>query len=69
MSPLARLIDNPVKVAVGVLLIALFGSLALMRMPLQLTPEVQRPTITIECCSSISKPPGSPGAIASSWPA
>ena len=48
MSPLTSLIENPVKVAVGVLLIALFGSLALMRMPRQLTPEVQRPTITIE---------------------
>ncbi len=48
MSPLARLVANPIKVAVGVLLVALFGTLALMRMPLQLTPEVQRPTITIE---------------------
>ncbi|MGQ0614611.1 MAG: efflux RND transporter permease subunit [Planctomycetaceae bacterium] len=39
---------NPVKVSVGVLLVALFGTIALLRMPMQLTPEVQTPTITIE---------------------
>jgi HAE1 family hydrophobic/amphiphilic exporter-1 len=37
-----------VKVAVGVLLVAMFGLIALDRMPMQLTPEVQRPAITIE---------------------
>lgn len=42
------LVRSPVKVAVGVLLVALFGSIALMRMPMQLTPEVQTPTITVE---------------------
>jgi len=41
-------VTNPVKVSVGVLLVALFGTIALMRMPMQLTPEVQTPTITIE---------------------
>src|SRR5919106_3055362 len=41
-------VRNPVKVAVGVLLVALFGIVALQRMPMQLTPEVQTPTITIE---------------------
>ncbi|MCA9268251.1 MAG: efflux RND transporter permease subunit, partial [Planctomycetales bacterium] len=41
-------VRNPVKVAVGVLIIALFGMVALWRMPMQLTPEVQIPTITIE---------------------
>jgi HAE1 family hydrophobic/amphiphilic exporter-1 len=41
-------IKNPVKVAVAVLLVALFGFVAMTRMPMQLTPEVQRPTITIE---------------------
>jgi hydrophobic/amphiphilic exporter-1 (mainly G- bacteria), HAE1 family len=39
---------NPVKVAVGVLLVCLFGTIALIRMPMQLTPEVQTPTITVE---------------------
>ncbi len=41
-------VANPVKVAVGVLLLVLFGVVALFRMPMQLTPEVQTPTITIE---------------------
>ncbi|RCS56010.1 AcrB/AcrD/AcrF family protein [Bremerella cremea] len=41
-------LNNPVKVAVGVLLVALFGTVALYQMPMQLTPEVQTPTITIE---------------------
>jgi HAE1 family hydrophobic/amphiphilic exporter-1 len=41
-------VRSPVKVAVGVLLVALFGFVALNRMPMQLTPEVQRPAITIE---------------------
>ncbi|MBN1343899.1 MAG: efflux RND transporter permease subunit [Phycisphaerae bacterium] len=40
-------VRNPVKVSVGVLLVALFGAIALFRMPMQLTPEVQTPTITI----------------------
>jgi HAE1 family hydrophobic/amphiphilic exporter-1 len=37
-----------VKVTVGVLLVAMFGLIALDRMPMQLTPEVQKPAITIE---------------------
>lgn len=41
-------VRNPVKVSVGVLLVALFGLVALDRMPMQLTPEVQTPTITVE---------------------
>ena len=41
-------VKNPAKVIVGVLLMALFGAVALMRMPMQLTPEVQTPTITVE---------------------
>ncbi|MHC4938776.1 MAG: efflux RND transporter permease subunit [Planctomycetota bacterium] len=48
MNIIATLVRHPVKVAVGVLLVALFGVLALLRMPMQLTPEVQQPTITIE---------------------
>jgi len=43
-----KLLENPVKVSVGVLLVALFGTIALLRMPMQLTPEVTTPTITIE---------------------
>ncbi len=41
-------VKNPAKVIVGVLLMTLFGVVALLRMPMQLTPEVQTPTITVE---------------------
>src|SRR5438874_4230734 len=41
-------VQNPVKVTVGVILILLFGILAMFRMPMQLTPEVEIPTLTIE---------------------
>ncbi|MDR1964541.1 MAG: efflux RND transporter permease subunit [Planctomycetaceae bacterium] len=40
-------IENPVKVAVGVLLIILFGILALTAVPVQMTPDVERPVVTI----------------------
>jgi HAE1 family hydrophobic/amphiphilic exporter-1 len=45
---LESVVKSPAKVIVGVLLVALFGTVALLRMPMQLTPEVQTPTITIE---------------------
>ena len=48
VEPVSVFVRNPVKVAVGVLMIALFGVIALVRMPMQLTPEVQVPTISIE---------------------
>ncbi len=48
MNLVESFVRNPVKVAVGVLIIALFGLVALKNMPKQLTPEVQTPTITIE---------------------
>ncbi len=41
-------IQNPVKVAVGVLLTVLFGLIALFQIPIQLTPNVDQPIITIE---------------------
>jgi hydrophobic/amphiphilic exporter-1 (mainly G- bacteria), HAE1 family len=41
-------LHNPTKISVGVLLVALFGAIGLMRMPMQLTPEVQTPTITVQ---------------------
>jgi hydrophobic/amphiphilic exporter-1 (mainly G- bacteria), HAE1 family len=47
MSLVEIFVRNPVKVAVGVLLVALFGFVALQRMPMQLTPEVQTPIITV----------------------
>src|SRR5687768_3105329 len=47
MSLIEVFVRNPVKVAVGVLLVALFGAISLMRMPMQLTPEVTIPIITV----------------------
>jgi len=40
-------LGNPVAVVVGVLLAILFGLISLERLPIQLTPEVERPQITI----------------------
>ncbi len=48
MQLIEAIVRNPVKVTVGALLVSLFGLVALTRMPMQLTPEVQTPTITIE---------------------
>lgn len=48
MNLIHAIVHNPVKVSVGVLMTVLFGLVALTRMPMQLTPEVQRPTITVE---------------------
>ena len=40
-------LSNPTATLVAVLLVALFGALSLSRLPVQLTPEVERPEITI----------------------
>jgi len=40
-------IDNPVKVAVGVLLTLLFGGLSVVTIPIQLTPNVDQPVLTV----------------------
>ncbi|GHT44752.1 multidrug resistance protein [Planctomycetales bacterium] len=40
-------INNPVKVAVSVLLTILFGFLALSAVPVQMTPDVERPIVSI----------------------
>lgn len=48
MNLINAIVHNPVKVTVGVLMTVLFGLVSLTRMPMQLTPEVQRPTITVE---------------------
>ena len=47
MHPIASFIQNPVKVSVGVLLLAMFGTIAMFRMPIQLSPDVELPTISI----------------------
>jgi HAE1 family hydrophobic/amphiphilic exporter-1 len=41
-------IRKPVSVAVGVLLIALFGFIGFLSIPIQLTPTMDRPRITVE---------------------
>jgi HAE1 family hydrophobic/amphiphilic exporter-1 len=48
MNVVAACVANPVKVAVGVILVTLFGLLAIVSMPVQLTPEVQVPIVTVE---------------------
>jgi len=40
-------IDRPVAVIAAVLLVVLFGMVALSRIPIQLTPDVNRPVITV----------------------
>ena len=49
MNVIEACVTSPVKVAVGVILVTLFGVLSILSMPVQLTPEVQIPTITVEC--------------------
>ncbi|MEZ6193833.1 MAG: efflux RND transporter permease subunit [Phycisphaerales bacterium] len=41
-------IHNPVKVSVGVLLTLLFGLLAALSIPIQLTPNIDQPILTVE---------------------
>jgi HAE1 family hydrophobic/amphiphilic exporter-1 len=40
-------IQNPVKVAVGVILVLLFGIISLTAIPIQLTPDVERPVVSV----------------------
>ncbi len=40
-------IENPVKIAVGVILLVMFGLLSIYRVRIQLTPDVDRPVITV----------------------
>ena len=48
MDLVERSVRNPTKVAVGVIFLVLFGAIAFVRMPVQLTPEVQTPVISVE---------------------
>src|SRR5262245_30235719 len=48
MNLIHGFVQNPVKVTVGVILVVMFGIIGLFRMPMQLTPEVEVPTLTIE---------------------
>lgn len=40
-------IENPVKLTVGVILAMLFGAIAYLATPVQLTPDVTEPEITV----------------------
>lgn len=48
MKLFEQFIDNPVKVSVGVLVIALFGAISMVTMPKQLIPAVQNPVLSVE---------------------
>src|SRR6187401_2741154 len=48
MSLILWFIENPVKITVAVMLTVLFGFIGMFSMPMQLTPDVEVPTITIE---------------------
>lgn len=48
MNLIKRSIDYPVSVSVGVFLLVLFGLLALFSIPIQLTPDVDKPIVGIE---------------------
>jgi len=41
-------LGNPVAVIVAGILVVIFGTLSLMRLPIQMTPEIQRPEISIQ---------------------
>ena len=40
-------LSNPTATLVAVLLVVLFGAISISRLPIQLTPEIERPEITI----------------------
>ncbi len=47
MNTIRFAIDNPVKVAVGGILLVLFGLIAVFTIPIQLVPNVDQPVITV----------------------
>lgn len=40
-------IRSPVKTAVGAILVVLFGTIALLRIPFQLTPTIEEPEVAV----------------------
>lgn len=48
MGLIEACVRNPIKVSVGTLLLVLFGVVSLLRLPIQLIPQVETPTITVE---------------------
>ena len=47
MKVVSSSLERPVTVAVGVVFVALFGLISLFRIPVQLTPDVDRPMVTV----------------------
>ena len=47
MNPISFAIQKPVTIVVGVLIVALCGVIALLRLPVQLTPNVDKPIVTV----------------------
>jgi len=50
-------IENPVKIAVGVILLLLFGTLSIFSIPIQLTPDVDHPIIKVTTRWPSASPP------------
>lgn len=49
-------LSNPVAVVVACLLLIIFGSISLFRLPIQMAPEIERPEISIETVWRASAP-------------
>lgn len=47
MHPTAWFIENPIKVAVGIILVVMFGTIAMFSMPMQMSPDVEQPRVSI----------------------
>jgi len=47
LDPIQFAIKKPVTIIVGVILLTLFGMISIFRLPIQLTPDVDKPEITI----------------------
>ncbi|HAJ92786.1 MAG TPA: AcrB/AcrD/AcrF family protein [Gammaproteobacteria bacterium] len=47
MNLIRQALDNHIAALVAVILVVLFGLISLSRLPIQLTPEIERPTISI----------------------
>ncbi len=48
MSLIKLALDNPVATLVGCLLVTVFGVIALTDLPVQLTPDIERPVIVTD---------------------
>jgi len=48
MDPIRLAIERPIAVIAAVLMAVLFGVVALTQIPIQLTPDVRKPLITIQ---------------------